>query len=89
MKFLGFLPPRRLVDLVRASKISLGSVEVAGVPAVLLGVSGIILATGVARALCEGIHVLPESLRETRLLIESARSRNEPRSLPENITKKP
>lgn len=68
---------RRLFKLARDSRITAGRLEIAGIPAILIGVSGIIVATGVARALVEGAHTMPDVLREAKLLIEVSRGSRE------------
>jgi hypothetical protein len=62
------------LPIVRASKIRIGKARISGVPAILLGAAAIVAAAGLARAL----PVLPESLREARLLLESARGPRQP-----------
>lgn len=57
-------PPR----ILRASKIRFGSLRAQGVPAILLGVAGIILAAGAARVMRD-----PEALREMRAVFEGSR----------------
>jgi hypothetical protein len=57
-------PPR----ILRASKIRFGMLRAQGVPAILLGVAGIILAAGAARVMRD-----PEALRETRALLDATR----------------
>ena len=60
---------------VRASKIRIGkNVRVSGVPAILLGAAAVVAAAGMARA----FPVLPEIIREGRLLLESARASRQP-----------
>ena len=55
------------LPLLCASRVSLGKrARARGVPAVLLGVAAIVLATGVSRALQRATAILPESLREAR-----------------------
>jgi len=46
-------------------------VRASGVPAVLLGVTGIILASGVTAALAKGASRLPEMLGEARNLADA------------------
>jgi hypothetical protein len=65
--------------LLRASKIRVGDVRATGVPAILIGVSAVIIAAGVTRSMAAIAPQLPEALRETKSLLESARS--DPRSL--------
>ena len=64
--------PRTILDvldlepLVRGSRIAVGRVRVRGVPAILLGVASIVIATGVRSALATATAVVPESLQEAR-----------------------
>lgn len=59
--------------VLRASKLAVGPIRSRGVPAILLGAAGIVLATGAMRALREGAPALPETIRELRGLLESSR----------------
>lgn len=70
MKNLASIDPAKAL---RASKIRLGNLRAQGVPAILLGVAGIVLAAGAMRALQVGAPNLPETIREIRALIESNR----------------
>jgi hypothetical protein len=58
---------------LRASKLRLGPLRAQGVPAILFGVAGIVLAAGAMRALTAGAPNLPETIRELRGLLESNR----------------
>lgn len=58
---------------LRVSKLRFGSLRAQGVPAILLGVAGIVLAAGAMRALQAGAPNLPDTIREVRQLIESNR----------------
>jgi hypothetical protein len=55
--------------------LQVGPLRATGVPAVLLGVSGIVLASGVTAALSKGATRLPETLTEARGLIEAINAR--------------
>jgi hypothetical protein len=70
MKNLASFDPARAL---RVSKLRFGSLRAQGVPAILLGVAGIVLAAGAMRALQAGAPNLPETIRELRGLIESNR----------------
>jgi hypothetical protein len=53
--------------LLRASRVTVGKrLRARGIPAVLLGASAIVLASGVSTALQRAMTILPESLREAR-----------------------
>jgi hypothetical protein len=60
--------------ILRASSVRFGSLRVRGVPAILLGVSSVIVAAGTVRALGKAAPMLPELIRETKLLVESSRN---------------
>ncbi len=62
-----------LPRLLRASKLRVGTVRATGVPAIFLGVSAIVLAVGLSRSLATLAPKLPESLRETKGLLEAMR----------------
>ena len=64
--------------VLRASKLRFGRLRATGVPAILLGAAAIVIAAGVARTLDVIAPKLPETLRETKLLLET---RNEARKL--------
>jgi hypothetical protein len=51
--------------------IQIGPVRATGVPAILLGVSGLVLATGLTNALNKSANRLPETLGEARGLAEA------------------
>ncbi len=61
------------VKALRASKLRVGNLRAQGVPAILLGVAGIVLAAGAMRTLQAGAPTLPDTIRELRALIESNR----------------
>ena len=77
MNFNKFL--RGLAKLTRTFSIEAGPVRATGVPAVLVGVTGVVLAAGAVRALAEHSERLPETLREARALAQTMRA--EPRQL--------
>jgi hypothetical protein len=70
MKKLASFDPARAL---RVSKLRIGKFRAQGVPAILLGAAGIVLAAGAMRALQAGAPTLPETIRELRGLIESNR----------------
>ena len=59
--------------VLRASRLRFGDVRAMGVPAILIGVAGIILAAGVSRSMGTIAPMLPEPLREMKSLIEAGR----------------
>lgn len=59
--------------VLRASKLRIGKVRAMGVPAILIGVAGIILAAGASRSLGTIAPMLPETLREMKHLIDAGR----------------
>ncbi|MGA8475163.1 MAG: hypothetical protein WB681_08855 [Candidatus Cybelea sp.] len=62
---------RGLARLQRSFTIEVGPIRASGAPAILLGVTGIILASGVTAALTKGATRLPETLGEARGLAEA------------------
>jgi hypothetical protein len=63
------------VALLRASRIRVGRVRARGVPAILIGVSCVVVAVGVARAVQTAAPALPDAFREARNFWESMRRR--------------
>ena len=59
--------------VLRASRLRVGRVRAMGVPAILIGVAGIILAAGVSRSMGTIAPMLPETLRELKSLVEAGR----------------
>jgi hypothetical protein len=59
--------------VLRASRLRFGGVRAMGVPAILIGVAGIILAAGVSRSIGTIAPLLPETLREMKTLVEAGR----------------
>ncbi|HXO17169.1 MAG TPA: hypothetical protein VN909_03285 [Candidatus Dormibacteraeota bacterium] len=66
---------RGLARLQRTFKIEVGPLRASGVPAILLGVTGVVLASGVTAALAKGATRLPETLGEARGLAEALNAR--------------
>jgi len=62
---------RGVARLQRSFTIEIGPIRASGVPAILLGVTGVILASGVTAALTKGATRLPETLGEARGLAEA------------------
>ncbi|MBV8748539.1 MAG: hypothetical protein JO103_02370 [Candidatus Eremiobacteraeota bacterium] len=54
--------------ILRASSIRFGDFRARGLPAILLGVSAVVIATGTARALRAAAPTLAEALREATKL---------------------
>jgi hypothetical protein len=59
--------------VLRASRIRIGRIRAMGVPAILIGAAGVILAAGAARSLRTVAPMLPETLRELKSLLETRR----------------
>ncbi len=68
-----------MARLVREFRIEIGPVKAHGVPAVLVAVTGIVLAGGVAAALSKGAKELPETLRQANTLAKTLRGDESPR----------
>ncbi len=66
---------RGLARVQQTFSIEIGPLRATGVPAVLLGVTGIVLASGVTAALAKGATRLPETLGEARGLAEALNAR--------------
>jgi hypothetical protein len=62
---------RGLTRQYKTFSIQLGPLRATGVPAILIGVTGIVLASGVAAALSKAAPRLPETLSEARGLAEA------------------
>lgn len=62
-----------LAKVTKTFSLEIGPLRAQGVPAVLVGVTGIVLAAGVARALMQSSDRLPETLREARSLAAAIR----------------
>lgn len=65
---------RGVARIQRTFKIEVGPLRASGMPAILIGVTGIVLASGVAAALAKGSTRLPETLGEARALAEALNS---------------
>ena len=65
---------RGVARLQRTFTIEIGPLRATGVPAILIGVTGIVLASGVTAALAKGATRLPEALGEARGLAEALNS---------------
>lgn len=70
---------RGVARLQRTFTIEIGPLRATGVPAILIGVTGIVLASGVTVALSKGATRLPEALGEARGLAEALNSGTSPR----------
>lgn len=65
---------RGLNKLVRSHRLTVGPVRATGLPAVLIAITGIVVAGGVAAALARSAGRLPETLREAQGLATSLRA---------------
>jgi hypothetical protein len=54
-------------------EIHIGTIHARGMPAILVGVTGIVVGSGIAAMLAKGAERLPETLREARGLTDSIR----------------
>jgi hypothetical protein len=64
---------RGIARMQKTFTVEVGPLRATGIPAILLGVSGIVLASGVTAALAKGATRLPETLSEARALAEALR----------------
>ena len=62
---------RGLARVQKTFTIEIGPLRATGVPAILVGVTGIVLASGITAALAKGAPRLPETLGEARGLAEA------------------
>lgn len=62
-----------LAKMTKTFSLEVGPLRAQGVPAVLVAVTGVVLASGVARALMQSSDRLPETLREARSLAQAMR----------------
>jgi hypothetical protein len=60
-------------EVLRASRLRVGKVRAMGVPAILIGAAGIVLAAGISRSLKAIAPALPETIRELKSLIDAGR----------------
>jgi hypothetical protein len=67
--------------ILRASSIRIGDVRVRGVPAILLGISAIVVSAGTVRALALAAPSLADALREATKLADVMRSDRDQRRL--------
>jgi hypothetical protein len=59
--------------LMRASRLRFGTLRAMGVPAILIGVAGVIVAAGISRSFRTIAPMLPETLRELKSLVDAGR----------------
>lgn len=62
---------RGLARLQRSFTLEIGPLRARGMPAILIGVTGVVLASGVTVALSKGATRLPETLGEARGLADA------------------
>lgn len=62
-----------LARVTKTFSLELGPLKAQGVPALLVAVTGVVLAGGVAKALMQSSDRLPETLREARSLAQAIR----------------
>jgi len=62
---------RGAAKLQKSFTIEIGPFRATGVPAILMGASGIILASGITKALSQSANRLPETLGEARGLAQT------------------
>lgn len=59
---------------MQSFQFEIGPVRAQGVPAILAGVTGIVVGAGICQALAKSSERLPETLREARALAQTLRS---------------
>jgi hypothetical protein len=62
---------RGIARVQRTFTIEIGPLRASGIPAILIGVTGIVLASGVTAALFKGADRLPETLGQARNLADA------------------
>jgi hypothetical protein len=67
---------RGMARVQETFEIHIGPIHARGVPAVLIGVTGIVVGSGIAAMLAKSAERLPETLREARGLSDSIRGAN-------------
>jgi hypothetical protein len=70
---------RGLARVQRTFSIEIGPLRASGVPAILIGVGSIVIASGITAALAKGAPRLPEMLGEARGLAEALNAGRSPR----------
>ena len=65
---------RGLARVQETFQIEVGPIRASGVPAILVAVTGVVVAGGIASVLAKSAGRLPETLREARGLAETLRS---------------
>ena len=73
---------RGVTRVQKTFSIEIGPLRATGVPAILVGVTGIVLASGITAALAKGATRLPETLGEARGLAEALKAGTTPRLKP-------
>ena len=58
---------------LKSFKLEIGGIKAQGPPAMLLALSGLVLAAGAAKVLAQNVGSLPETLREAKGFVESLR----------------
>ena len=69
---------RGIARVQETFEINIGPIHARGVPAILVGVTGIVIASGITAMLAKSAERLPETLREARGLSESLRGNRTP-----------
>ena len=65
---------RGVSRVTKTFSIEIGPLKAAGVPAILVGVTGVVVAGGIAAALSKGAPRLPETLGQARGLAEALKA---------------
>ncbi len=69
---------RGIARVQETFEIQIGPIHARGVPAILIGVTGIVVASGITAMLAKSAERLPETLREARGLADSIRGARQP-----------
>jgi hypothetical protein len=66
---------RDFYRLAKTAKLTYGDFKATGLPAVIISLSGLVLASGIARAIASSAASLPETVREGRAMLEGSKAR--------------
>ncbi len=69
---------RGVARVQQTFELHIGPIHARGVPAILVGVTGIVVASGITALLAKSAERLPETLREARGLTDSIRGTRPP-----------
>jgi hypothetical protein len=68
---------KKAARLARAFRLEYGGFKATGAPAVIVSLTGLVVAAGLMRAVREAAPMVPETLREVRALMEIREAQRE------------